>query len=1081
MDGVERRSVRKLGGGGGAEQLSREDALVDLRVHQLLDERLAASVYEARAPVELAAWSPPGEPVSRDEGLSGAFAPFDAATAWGTAWGTTWFRIRGVVPVSWRDKFVSLHVEIVPATSTGVVSEALACDASGNALQGITSNHPDVLLLGPARGGERIECFLEAASNPSPPRPVYDWPLLLPEPGSPALCRISCDLVVRSAEVRALVEDLRALTGLLSNARLERSRAAEVRVALSRACDALDAWGVPGGLKAARSALEDALSRPAHASAHRVTACGHSHIDSAWLWPLREGRRKCVRTFATAVALMDTHPDYRFAASSAQHFAWVKHDDPLLYERVREKVKKGRFIPVGGFWVECDVNVPLGESLVRQLVYGVRFFEKEFSVQVEEGWLPDAFGYSANLPQLLRQAGLSNFLTQKLATNELNRFPYSSFLWEGIDGSRIFTHFPPTETYSGQMSQAELAHGIEVFAEHGRATRSLYLFGFGDGGGGPTVEMIEAARRFRDLEGSPAVQLGNPRDFLREARAEFDDPPVWSGELYLERHRGAYTTQAATKASVRRAELALRAAEIWSVLSPGGLSDYPQEALEGAWKTLLLNQFHDIVPGTSIHWVHRQAEAELREVCARADAITTRALGRLAASVGTDGMTTPFVVANSQGHARVDLVTLPIEAVASPGQDLSGDLVALGPDGMAGPVQLLADGQFGFVAHVPSLGFACYDLRPLDKDEDIPDSGLLEVGSRRLENQTLRVELDDDGLLRSVWDKRAEREALAGPANLLQLFPDYPSSNDAWDIDAAALGQPEDITTLDELVIEESGPLRATIRLSRHFRSSTITQRLSLGVSSPWLDIESDIEWHERHRLLKVAFPLAVRSPRASYEIAFGIVERPTHRNTSWDAARFEVCAHRFVDLSESGYGVALANDAKYGCDVAGNVIRLSLLRAPTAPDPSADQGHHNFSYRFIPHSGGLGPGRVVEAAHDLNDLLRVSATTAHPGRSPRSASLVSVEPPNMVVDTIKRSDDKSSVTLRCYEAWGGRGRARLRLPGNITSVARTDLLETPQGDPMSLEEGIVEFPVSPFQLVTLKAATNALLEIPHG
>ena len=1054
-------------------------ALADLRVRRLLEERLLPCLYEDTVAVDVAAWSVNGEPVPRSEGLSGAFAPLPADGRWGTAWGTTWFRVRAEVPQRWVGKPVHLHVEINPAGKTGFCGEALAIDAAGRALQGVTPNHPDVLVAACAAGGQKIEYYLEAAANPGHPTRIYDWPLLSAEPGGLRLFSISCELVVIDPELQALIADVEALVGLLAGAHLDPARSGNVRGALGRACDAIDSLGVVNGLKRARGALEDALARPASASAHRVTACGHAHIDSAWLWPLREGRRKCLRTFATAVTLMDRYADYVFAASSAQHFAWVQQDDPVLFERIKQRVDEGRFVPVGGLWVECDVNVPMGESLVRQLVRGIRYFEDELGVRVEEVWLPDAFGFSPSLPQLMRLAGLSYFVSQKLSANERNPFPHSSFMWEGIDGSRVFAHFPPAQTYSGNMASDELTRGLEVLSQHEAVTRSLYLFGFGDGGGGPTAEMLEAARRLRSLEGSPAVEIGHPRSFLVEARAELDDTPVWCGELYFERHRGTYTSQSATKRGIRRAELGLRRAEVWSTLVPGALGAYPAEALETGWKTLLVSEFHDIAPGSSINWVHRQAVDELAAVDADADAMATSALERLAAFVDTARAAEPVLVANSQGHDREDLVTLPTSARVASELGSGTSLAAFDPQGVAaGPVQLLADGQLGFLAKVPSFGYSCYDLRSFEGAGAVP-AGSLEVNDHRLENDRLRVLLDDDGLLVSVFDKVARREVLAGRGNVLQIFPDYPVNNDAWDIDATALAQPEEITDLVDLVVEEEGPVRATLRLTRRFGSSTITQRLSLTPTCRWLDLRSEVDWHERHRLLKVAFPLAVRSPHATYEVAFGLVDRPTHRNTSWDAARFEVCAHRFADLSEPGFGVALANDAKYGYDIAGNVMRLSLLRAPTAPDPLADQGHHRFSYRLVPHCDGLGPGGVVEAAHDLNDPLQALAMDSHRGELVPSASLLSSDAPNVVIDTVKRADDGRGIVIRCYEAWGGRGVTRISLPQGSTKAVRADLLEREVDEIPLMDGGFVEIELRPFEVVTLKIAGAPTQSIP--
>jgi alpha-mannosidase len=728
---------------------------------------------------------------------------------------------------------------------------------------------------------------------------------------------------------------------------------------------------------------------------------------------------------------------------------------------MREKVASGQLEPVGSMWVEADCNIPSGESLVRQVLHGKRFFAQELGRDTTEVWLPDVFGYPGSLPQIMRQAGIDRFLTQKLSWNQYNVLPHHSFVWEGIDGSRVFTHFPPADTYNGDASVAELAHAVRNFKDHDRATRSLYVYGHGDGGGGPTAGMIESLRRLADLEGAPRVELEAASSFFDKAVADIDDPAVWVGELYLELHRGTYTTQAATKRGNRTGELALREAELWASLAPRPWSAYPAERLDRAWKTLLLHQFHDIIPGSGIHWVYEDTARDHAQVAAEAGAVTDDAVAVLADAIDTAGLSSPVVVLNPLSHDRADIVSLPR-------YDRDEPLVAIGPDGEQSPVQVAADGALLFRASVPSCGHSVYDL--VTGAGDPAPGSELEIDERGLDNSRLRVRWDDDGLLTSVWDKSADREVLAPGArgNVLQLFEDYPNFYDAWDVDRFTLEHPVDVTTLDELAVTERGPHRASVRMTRSFGESRVTQTISLAAGSGRLDFVTTVDWHESRRLLKVAFPVDVRSQRATYEIQYGHVERSTHTNTSWDLARFEVCAQRWADLSEPGYGVALLNDCKYGYDIQSNVMRLSLLRAPGWPDPQADRGMQRFTYALLPHPGGLRDGRVVEAGHELNVPLRAVPTASHTGQQPRRASFLRVDRPGVVIDAVKKAEDTDALVVRLYEAWGQRGPVRLTCAASVAGVKRADLLERAQDGVETDRDGSIPLRLRPFEIVTL-------------
>jgi alpha-mannosidase len=996
------------------------------RVRATLERHLRPAIFGATEPLRVSARQLPGEPVSAADAQAGDFTPFEVGMPWGPPWGTMWFRLQGDVPREWRGREVVARVALGYHGQVGFGAEGLVY-VGLEPRQGLSPNHDVVRIAASAAGGEVVDLYVEAAANP----PATGG-LLLPEPAGAPISRLErAELAVRRREVAAAVLDVELLLGLVQQLPADDPRGIEVLRALMRCCAALDPDDVAGTVQQARAQLVQVLSSPAGASAHVVSATGHAHIDTAWLWPLRETVRKCARSFSTALTLMDEYPDYRFACSQAAQHAWMKQHHPALFERMREKIAAGQFEPVGSMWVEADCNIPSGESLVRQLVLGKRFFLDEYGIETREVWLPDVFGYPASLPQLMAQAGVDHFLTQKISWSQTNRFPHHTFWWEGIDGTRVFSHFPPADTYNGDMSPRELLHSVRNFRDHGAAHRSLYPYGHGDGGGGPTREMIELARRSANLEGLPRVELDTVAAFFTKATADATDIATWVGELYLEYHRGTYTSQARAKRGNRRAELALREAECWAALAGG---EYPRAAIDDAWRTLLLHQFHDILPGSSIHWVYQDTERAHAQVIETASGIACAARAAIAGTVDASGCADPVVVFNSLSWPRDEVV------------DLGGGVLA--------------------EVRVPSMGYAV-----ADRPAAAALHGGAAAGESWLENDHLRVEWDGAGLLTSAYDKDARREVLAAGAhgNLLQLHDDEPNEYDAWDIDRFYLDRVTDVTALDEISVVSTGPARAAVRMVRRFGGSEVEQTISLDAGSRALRFATTVEWHERHKLLKVAFPVAVHSPRASFEIQYGHVERPTHANTSWDWARFEVSAHKWVDLSEPDYGVALLNDCKYGVDVRGSTLRLSLLRAPTMPDPEADQGHHEFTYALFPHQGDLRAGGVIRAAYELNVPLTVAPIgTPSRGERPGADAFIEVDRPGMIVEAVKRADGDDATIVRLYEAWGTRGPATMRFGFAVARAWRTDLLEREQ-DELSVSDDGVTLQLRPFEIVTLK------------
>ncbi|NAZ86394.1 alpha-mannosidase [Kineococcus indalonis] len=1002
-------------------------ALVEMRVDRFVRERLDPATYRRRVPLAVSAWQAPGEPVPFAEAAAAPYAPFAVGTAWGRPWGTTWFRLTGRAPEGFGAEGTRVEVVVDLGYShvqPGFQAEATAYRPDGTVVKGLHPRNRYLPLAAVTGADGAVDVLLEASSNPDVSGDgVFATPTRLGDPataGTDPLYRFAgADLAELDVRVWELQQDVWTLRGLLAQLPESSTRRAEVLRALDDAVDAVDPWDVAGTAAAGRAALAGALAQPASASAHRVTAVGHAHIDSAWLWPTRETARKCARTFSNVLALMDEDPDLVFAASSAQQYAWVRDSQPELFERIKKRVAEGRFVPVGGMWVESDTNMPGGEALARQFVAGKRFFAEELGVEPLDVWLPDSFGYTAAMPQIARAAGARWFLTQKPSWNEVNRMPHHTFEWEGIDGTRIFTHFPPADTYNSDLGGADLARAERQFAEKGRARTSLLPFGYGDGGGGPTREMLAAAARTRSLEGSPAVELGGPHDFFRRAQAEYPEPPVWSGEVYLEFHRGTYTSQARTKRGNRRSEHLLREAELWaSAAAVQRGTPYPYEALERLWRVVLLQQFHDILPGSSIAWVHREAEARYAEVAAELEELVA---GSLRALAGEGGQALAF---NASPFPRRGVAALG-GGSAQPGE---------------GAVRAAAAGD-GYV----------------------------------LENDRVRLTLDGAGLLTSVLDLAAGREVLAPGARggLLQLHRDTPTQWDAWDVDEHYRRHTTDLDTAESVELVDAGPQRAAVRVVRAFGGSRVEQVVELAAGSAAVELTLDVDWHERQKLLKLAFPLDVHADRAASEIQFGHVLRPTHTNTSWDAARFETCAHRWVHVGEGGYGAAVANDSTYGHDTGRTTrpdggttttVRLSLLRAPLFPDPDADQGRHVLRASLLV---GAGVPEAVREGYRLNLPLREVR-----GAGPVEP-LVAVEGEGVVVEAVKLAEDRSGdVVVRLYEAHGGRARATVRPSFAAASVTETDLLERAVEHPRALREqrgGAAVVELRPFQIATLR------------
>ncbi len=859
----------------------------------------------------------------------------------------------------------------------------------------------------------------------------------------------------------SVLEEANPARGRLLNALEAAFKALDIRAPLGG--EAFYA-SVPEALAILRAGIE-AAGAPLDVN---VIGAGHAHIDVAWLWTLGQTRRKAGRTFHTVLRLMEQFPEYRFTQSQPQLYDYVRQDYPALFEAIKQRVAEGRWEPIGGMWVEADCNISGPESLARQFLLGRAFFQDHFGPEAETPalWLPDVFGYAWALPQLIRQAGLEYFFTIKIGWSQYNRLPYDSFWWQGIDGTRVLTHFSTTPeeqdinsraTYNA-MASPRSVYGTWLNSQHKEAQPThLMSYGYGDGGGGPNREMLENIRALAAFPGMPRTQTGRVRDFFRRLEAEAGGTlPTWNGELYLELHRGTYTTQGRNKRANRQSEFLLHDAEALAALAALVDPDYtyPAAELRRAWELVCLNQFHDIIPGSSIGEVYVESQAQYREVFRLGIAARDAALEALALHTGGD-----LVAANTTAFRRDSLFFWP-EALPD-GQHLTRT------DGEPVYTQPTEGGMWVAPGDVPP-----YSLLPLTwtvGEGPLPAEGV-SAAPDALENAFVRIEINAAGDISRLYDKASGREVLpeGAVANQFQAFEDRPLNWDAWDVDIFYDDKQWLAEPAESIRVVEAGPLRATLEITRRILNSTYTQQLSLAYNSPRLDITTTIDWQERHVFLKAAFPVQVLAPQATYEIQFGNVQRPTHRNTSWDWARFETVAQKWVDLSEGGYGVSLLNDGKYGHDIRDNVIRISLLRSPVNPDPEADRGQHTFIYSLLPHAGGWDE-HTVAAAYFLNDPLVVGPG---PGGAPLEdappESFLAVDAPHVVIETVKQAEDGRGIIVRLYESQRRRGPVRLTTGFPLAEAWHTNLLEMNQAQlPVTGQE--VSLAIKPYEIVTLR------------
>ena len=830
---------------------------------------------------------------------------------------------------------------------------------------------------------------------------------------------------------------------------------------------------------------------------------GNAHIDAAWLWPWTETVEVVRQTFGTALQLMDEYPKYTYTQSAAAYDEWIEQKYPPEFEQIQQRVKEGRWEMVGGMWVEPDLNMPDGESQVRQLLLGKRYFQSRFGVDVRIGWNPDSFGYNWQLPQIYKRSGVDYFVTQKMAWNDTNQLPLKLFWWQSPDGSRVLTYFP--HDYANEIDPVDMARAFaHARQDNPGTTEMMHLYGIGDHGGGPTRAMLDAGDRWLSPDKAYAqLHFGDAQSFFSAVEKELDTAhapiwnyktlaagdtklpqppaglwslPVWNDELYFEYHRGVMTSQAAHKRNMRESEEEVLNAEKWSSIAWLGGTPYPASQLNEAWKKVLFNQFHDLAAGSGIGVIYKDAQKDYDMVRFTADAATSQALGTIASYIDTQSRSkgVPVLVVNPLAWVRSGVVDFTVQlAEAAPEIEIVDEAGKVLPSESS--LTNAATHTFSVHALVPDverLGYMLVYARPATARTAAVSGVQVNADGHTLENQFLRLTVDaKTGCITSLVNKKTNFDAIAagGCGNQLQAFVDTPKEYDAWNIDADFDKVVTNLDMVDSVQLAEHNSLRAVIHVTRHWQASTFVEDITLYNGLPRVDIVMDIDWHERHKLLKAAFPLAAGSPQATYEIPYGSIERPTTRNNSVEDAKFEVPALRWADLGDAQNGFSLINESKYGYDAKGNVLRLSLLRSPTWPDPEADQGHQQFSYALYPHAGSWKEALTVRQGYDFNYRLAAMQVLPHAGKLPGSFHFLDVDQDNVVVTAMKKTEDGDGLLVRFYEWAGKGGNVTLTFPPGVVSATLANLMEKPEGSPLPVVGGQkVTVPVTPFEIQTV-------------
>ena len=860
------------------------------------------------------------------------------------------------------------------------------------------------------------------------------------------------------------------------------------------ALDAKDQEKFDASLKQAQATLEPLKPVVQQATLHLT---GNSHIDAAWLWPWTETVDVVKRTFSTALQLMSEYPDYTYTQSAAQYNAWIADKYPQMNEQIKQRIKEGRWEIVGGMWVEPDLNMPDGEAQVRSILVGKRWFQKEYGVDVRIGWNPDSFGYTWQLPQIYKRSGIDYFVTQKTGWNDTNQFPFKLFWWESPDGSKVLTYFPH-DYANDNLNPVRLSRDFTIARDHTPGlTEMMDLYGIGDHGGGPTRAILdEGAHWMQPDKIVPHMHFGTAQSYFTDLESKLvSDPrvwdydsiakgysapatpaegkvaiPTWKSELYFEYHRGVMTTQADHKRNMRDSEEQALNAEKFASLAWLEGKPYPADQLTEAWKKITFNDFHDLAAGSGIGIIYKEAQQDFDQVRWATNEISEQAVKTLSADVDTQVASgVPVLVLNPLAWERSGPVTVDVQLPAT-----AGSISVLDASNRVVPSQVLASDKktnsyklLIAANNVPSLGYKVLHVVAGAK----PFASDLKAEGLTLENSALKVVVDQQtGCITSLYNKKTKFEALAPGAcgNQLQTFKDLPKDYDAWNIDPGTLDHFTPIDKADSVELVEKGPLSAAIRVTHTWQSSKFVQEITLNAGADQVDVVNDIDWHETHVLLKASFPLAATSSKATYEVPYGSIQRPTTRNNSWEQAQFEVPVLRWADLGDGQNGFSLLNNSKYGYDDKDNVLRISLLRSPVWPDPVADRGHQHFTYALYPHGGDWKQALTVRHGYEYNYRLQGTQVEAHTGSLPAEHAYVTVKPENVVLTALKKAEDTNGLIFRVYEWEGKSSDVQIHVPKGAAGATITNLMEKPEGAELKVVDDTVTVPIHPYEILTV-------------
>lgn len=960
-----------------------------------------------------------------------------------------WFKTSYQVPKELDGKRMWLHVRTQIDEWDDAKNPQFLLFVNGEVIQGIDMNHRDVFLSPSAKEGEVLEIGLQSYTGT-----LYT----------------EFNLIVEMQEIDDKIEklyyDLWVPLAAFSRMEEDDKNRKDIQEILNTTVNFLDlrtpySDAFYQTLQEASDYIDKALYSDMAGYKDVIATCiGHTHIDVAWWWTVEQTREKTGRSFATVLKLMEEYPNYKFMSSQPQLYAFLKERYPELFEKAKERIKEGRWEPEGGMWVEADCNLTSGESLVRQFMHGKRFFKEEFGVDNRILWLPDVFGYSGALPQIMKKCGIDYFMTTKLAWNQFNKIPYDTMMWRGIDGSEVLTHLITTlgvnqpikdffTTYNGMLHPDAIMGGWTRYQNKDINNDILISYGYGDGGGGPTREMLETSIRMeKGVKGIPMVRQEFARTFFDELNERVSGNrrlPVWEGEFYFEYHRGTLTSMGRNKRSNRKSELGLMDLELLSVLSDQSMG-YPTEELDAMWKLVLINQFHDILPGSSIKEVYEVTKVEYAQLAEKLAEMTE---ARRKAIAGSGEAVTIF---NTTGKVRDDIVNL--------GAFNGSALVD--KDGTVYPVQKTKDGSIAFVKNLPSKGYKSFEAAEAS-DQPVP---FTLVNDKELETPFYTVKLDEQGMFTSIYDKENDREVVQQGmrANLLRMYEDKPIYFDNWDIDIYYTEKFWDVDNVEHMEWTEVGLVRAVLEITRKASNSTIQQKIIFYADSRRIEFVTHVDWKEHQTLLKVHFPVAVHTDEATFDVQFGSLTRKTHQNTSWDVARFESCGQKWMDLSEGHYGVSLLNDCKYGHSVKDSNMALTLIKSGIEPNPDTDQEEHEFTYAIYPHAEGWRQAGTVTEAYKLNQPLLTEVGS----EAGKEYSFASVGHDNVIIETIKKAEDGTGTIIRMYESENAYTKTKLTVHTDFKKAYICNLLEETESEAVVTGTDI-DVVLKPYEVVTIK------------